>query len=131
MLKTVAIVGRPNVGKSALFNRLAGMNISIVHDLAGVTRDRITAECRRGPQVFQIMDTGGIGANTEDVLTEQVQVEAAIALDVADLLLFVVDVFDGITPIDLTLASILRRTKRPFILVCNKADSEKRRLGSS
>lgn len=131
MLKTVAIVGRPNVGKSALFNRLAGMNISIVHDLAGVTRDRITAECRRGPQVFQIMDTGGIGANTEDVLTEQVQVEAAIALDVADLLLFVVDVFDGITPIDLTLASILRRTKRPVILVCNKADSEKRRLGSS
>jgi GTP-binding protein len=131
MLKTVAIVGRPNVGKSALFNRLAGMNISIVHDLAGVTRDRITAECRRGPQVFEIMDTGGIGANTEDVLTEQVQVEAAIALEVADLLLFVVDVFDGITPIDLTLASILRRTKRPVILVCNKADSEKRRLGSS
>jgi GTPase len=65
-MKTVAIVGRPNVGKSALFNRLAGMNISIVHDLAGVTRDRITAECRRGVEVFQIMDTGGIGANTED-----------------------------------------------------------------
>src|SRR5688500_13563264 len=100
MRKTVAIVGRPNVGKSALFNRLAGMNISIVHDLAGVTRDRITAECRRGPQVFNIMDTGGIGANTEDILTEQVQVEAAIALDVADLLLFVVDVTAGITPID-------------------------------
>ena len=131
MFKTVAIVGRPNVGKSALFNRLAGMNISIVHDLAGVTRDRITAECRRGPQMFQIMDTGGIGANTEDVLTEQVQIEAAIALEVADLLLFVVDVFEGITPIDLTLANLLRRTKRPVILVCNKADSEKRRLGSA
>jgi GTP-binding protein len=107
------------------------MNISIVHDLAGVTRDRITAECRRGPQMFQIMDTGGIGANTEDVLTEQVQIEAAIALEVADLLLFVVDVFEGITPIDLTLANLLRRTKRPVILVCNKADSEKRRLGSA
>lgn len=130
MRKTVAIVGRPNVGKSALFNRLAGMNISIVHDMAGVTRDRITAECRRGPQVFNIMDTGGIGANTEDVLTEQVQTEASIALDVADLLLFVVDVFDGVTPIDLTLAALLRRTKKPVILVCNKADSEKRRLGS-
>ncbi len=129
-MKTVAIVGRPNVGKSALFNRLAGLNISIVQDMAGVTRDRITAECRRGPQVFQIMDTGGIGANTEDVLTEQVQVEASIALDVADLLLFVVDVFEGITPIDLTLASILRRTKKHVVLVCNKADSEKRRLGS-
>jgi GTP-binding protein len=95
-MKTVAIVGRPNVGKSALFNRLAGLNISIVHDLAGVTRDRITAECRRGPRTFQIMDTGGIGANTEDVLTEQVQTEAVIALEVADLLLFVVDVFDGL-----------------------------------
>ncbi|HYF34801.1 MAG TPA: ribosome biogenesis GTPase Der [Prosthecobacter sp.] len=130
MLKTVAIVGRPNVGKSALFNRLAGMNISIVHDMAGVTRDRITAECRRGPQVFQIMDTGGIGANTEDVLTEQVQTEASIALDVADLLLFVVDVLDGITPIDETLATMLRRTKKPVILVCNKADSEKRRMGA-
>jgi GTP-binding protein len=130
-MKTVAIVGRPNVGKSALFNRLAGLNISIVHDMAGVTRDRITAECRRGPRTFQIMDTGGIGANTEDVLTEQVQTEAVIALEVADLLLFVVDVYDGITPIDQTLASMLRRTRKPVLLVCNKADSEKRRLGSA
>lgn len=130
-MKTVAIVGRPNVGKSALFNRLAGLNISIVHDLAGVTRDRITAECRRGPQVFQIMDTGGIGANTEDILTEQVQVEASIALDVADLLLFVVDVVEGVSPIDQTLATMLRRTRKPVILVCNKADSDKRRMGSS
>lgn len=129
-MKTVAIVGRPNVGKSALFNRLAGMNISIVHDLAGVTRDRITAECRRGVEVFQIMDTGGIGANTEDILTEQVQVEANIALEVADLLLFVVDVVEGVTPIDQTLANMLRRTKKHVILVCNKADSEKRRMGS-
>ena len=130
MRKTVAIVGRPNVGKSALFNRLAGMNISIVHDLAGVTRDRITAECRRGPQVFNIMDTGGIGANTEDILTEQVQVEAAIALDVADMLLFVVDVTAGITTIDQSLAQMLRRTNKPVILVANKSDSDKRRLGS-
>lgn len=129
-MKTVAIVGRPNVGKSALFNRLAGMNISIVHDLAGVTRDRITAECRRGRQVFQIMDTGGIGENTADVLTEQVQTEAAIALEVADLLLFVVDVFDGITPIDQALAQLLRRVNKPVLLVINKADSEKRRMSS-
>ena len=127
MLKTVAIVGRPNVGKSALFNRLAGMNISIVHDMPGVTRDRIVAECRRGPQVFEIMDTGGIGANTDDVLTDQVQVEAAIALDVADLLLFVVDVMDGITTIDQALAAELRKTSKPVILVCNKADSPKRK----
>lgn len=128
MRKTVAIVGRPNVGKSALFNRLAGLNISIVHDLEGVTRDRITAECRRGPQIFNIMDTGGIGANTADILTEQVQVEAAIALDVADLLLFVVDVTAGVHPIDQSLAAVLRRTKKPVMLVCNKADSENRRM---
>ncbi len=130
MLKTVAIVGRPNVGKSALFNRLAGKNISIVHDLAGVTRDRITAQCRKGPAWFEIMDTGGIGANTEDVLTDQVQTEASIALDVADLLLFVVDVVDGVTPIDQTLARELRKTSKPVILVCNKADSPKRKLNA-
>lgn len=130
MTKSVAIVGRPNVGKSALFNRLAGKNISIVHDMAGVTRDRITAECRRGPEVFEIMDTGGIGANTDDVLTAQVQTEAAIALEVADLLLFVVDVTAGITPIDADLALQLRRTRKPVILVCNKADSASRRLGA-
>jgi GTPase len=128
MPKTVAIVGRPNVGKSALFNRLAGKNISIVHDMAGVTRDRIVAQCRRGPEVFEIMDTGGIGANTDDVLTDQVQTEASIALDVADLLIFVVDVMAGVTPIDATLARELRRTTKPVILVCNKADSEQRKL---
>ncbi len=130
-LKTVAIVGRPNVGKSALFNRLAGKNISIVHDMAGVTRDRITAQCRKGPAWFEIMDTGGIGANTEDVLTDQVQTEAAIALDVADLLLLVVDVVDGITPIDQALARQFRKTSKPVILVCNKADSPKRKLNAA
>ena len=115
-LKTVAIVGRPNVGKSALFNRLAGKTISIVHDQAGVTRDRITAQCRRGPAWFEIMDTGGIGASTDDVLTDQVQIEASIALDVADLLMFVVDVVDGITTIDQSLARELRLDQRhgPF-----------------
>jgi GTP-binding protein len=129
MPKTVAIVGRPNVGKSALFNRLAGKNISIVHDMEGVTRDRITAECRRGPAIFELMDTGGIGANTDDVLTSQVQTEAAIALEVADLLLFVVDITAGVTPIDADLAQLLRRTRKPVVLVCNKADSPGRRLG--
>lgn len=129
--KMVAIVGRPNVGKSALFNRLAGKNISIVHDQAGVTRDRIVAECRRGPEVFDIMDTGGIGANTSDVLTSQVQTEAEVALEVADLLLFVVDVVDGITPIDQSLAKLLRKTSKPVVLVCNKADSPKRKLGAA
>ena len=127
----VAIVGRPNVGKSALFNRLAGLNISIVHDMPGVTRDRIVAQCRRGPAVFEIMDTGGIGASTDDVLTDQVQTEAAIALEAADLLLFVVDVVEGITAIDQALAAEFRKTSKPVILVCNKADSPKRRLGAA
>ncbi len=127
-LKTVAIVGRPNVGKSALFNRLAGKNIAIVHDMPGVTRDRITAQCRRGPAIFEIMDTGGIGANTDDELTGQVQTEAEIALEVADLLLFVVDVIAGITPVDTTLAAALRKTSKPVILVCNKADSPARKI---
>ena len=99
MKPVIALVGRPNVGRSALFNRLAGRTISIVHDQAGVTRDRITAQCRRGPAWFEIMDTGGIGASTDDVLTDQVQIEAAIALEVADMLLLVVDVVDGITPV--------------------------------
>lgn len=131
MRKTVAIVGRPNVGKSALFNRLAGMNISIVHDMPGVTRDRIMAECRRGPEVFDIMDTGGIGENTSDVLTGQVQTEAAIALEVADLLLFVVDVVEGMTPVDNVLAKLLRKVSKPVILVGNKADSPKRKMGGA
>jgi len=131
MRKTVAIVGRPNVGKSALFNRLAGKNISIVHDQPGVTRDRIMAECRRGTEIFDIMDTGGIGENTSDVLTDQVQLEASIALEVADVLLFVVDVVDGITPVDSTLAKLLRKVSKPVLLVCNKADSPKRRMGGA
>ena len=131
MRKTVAIVGRPNVGKSALFNRLAGMNISIVHDMPGVTRDRIMAECRRGPEIFDIMDTGGIGENTSDVLTSQVQTEAAIALEVADLLLFVVDVVEGMTPVDNVLAKLLRKVSKPVILVGNKADSPKRKMGGA
>jgi len=127
MRKTVAIVGRPNVGKSALFNRLAGKNISIVYDKPGVTRDRIMAECRRGPEIFDLMDTGGIGESTDDVLTDQVQTEAAIALEVADLLLFVVDSIDGITPIDLELSRVLRKVTKPVLLVCNKADSARHR----
>ena len=131
MRKTVAIVGRPNVGKSALFNRLAGKNISIVYDKPGVTRDRIMAECRRGPEIFDIMDTGGIGESTDDVLTDQVQTEAAIGLEVADLLLFVVDSIDGVTPIDLTLAKMLRKVTKPVILVCNKADSPRYRISAA
>lgn len=125
--KMVAIVGRPNVGKSALFNRLAGKNIAIVHDRPGVTRDRLVASCRKGAAPFDIMDTGGIGATIEDEFAAQVQAEAQLAMEEANLILFVVDGVDGVTPIDLELARTLRKSPKPIILVVNKADSDQRR----
>ncbi len=122
MPRTVAIVGRPNVGKSALFNRLAGRKISIVHDQPGVTRDRITAVCKLGNEPFEIIDTGGIGADFDANFTGQVRAEVEIALAAADVLLFVVDGQDGLTPLDQELARLLRRTAKPLILVVNKID---------
>lgn len=126
--RTVAIVGRPNVGKSALFNRLAGMRIAIVHDMPGVTRDRIIAECRKVDPPFQIMDTGGIGAALVDVdFTEQVQTEAEIAVEAAEVILFVVDAKEGITPVDSQLAQFLRKSGKTIILAVNKVDNDKQR----
>ena len=125
MSRTVAIVGRPNVGKSALFNRLAGRKISIVHDQPGVTRDRITAKCKLGKSPFEIIDTGGIGGDVDASFTDQVHAEVEIALGASDLLLFVVDGQDGITPVDLELAKRLRRIDKPLILVINKIDHDK------
>ncbi len=125
MPRTVAIVGRPNVGKSALFNRLAGRKISIVHDQPGVTRDRITAKCKLGKSPFEIIDTGGIGGDVDASFTDQVHAEVEIALGASDLLLFVVDGQDGITPVDLELAKRLRRIDKPLILVINKIDHDK------
>jgi GTP-binding protein len=120
--RTVAIIGRPNVGKSALFNRLVGRKISIVHDMPGVTRDRITAKCKLGNDAFEIIDTGGIGANVDASFTEQVRAEVEIALAAADVLLFVVDGQDGLTPLDQDLARMLRRVDKPLLLVINKID---------
>src|SRR5271166_6141615 len=96
--RTAAIVGRPNVGKSALFNRLAGRRISIVHDQPGVTRDRIVAECKLGKHPFVLIDTGGIGSDVDASFTDQVHAEVEIALAAADVILFVVDGQDGLTP---------------------------------
>lgn len=123
--RTVAIVGRPNVGKSALFNRLAARKISIVHDQPGVTRDRITAVCKLGQEPFEIIDTGGIGGDVDASFTDAVHAEVDIALAAADLLLFVVDGQDGVTPVDLELAKRLRRIDKPLILVVNKIDHDK------
>src|SRR5205814_4454191 len=118
----VAIVGRPNVGKSALFNRLAGRNIAIVHDQPGITRDRLAAPCLRGPRPFTVWDTGGIGGAGELELRVQVRSSADAAMRESDVILFVVDAQDGLTPIDQELARILRKSKAPVVLVINKID---------
>jgi GTPase len=121
----VAIVGRPNVGKSALFNRLAGRNIAIVHDQPGITRDRLAAPCVRGRRPFTVWDTGGIGGAGELELRVQVRSAADAAMRESDVILFVVDAQDGLTPIDQELARILRKSKTPVVLVINKIDHPK------
>lgn len=118
----VAIVGRPNVGKSALFNRLAGRTIAIVHDQPGITRDRLAAPCNKGTRPFLVWDTGGIGGAGETELTAQVRAAANAAMQESDVILFVVDAQHGLAPIDQDLASMLRKSRTPVILVVNKID---------
>ena len=125
-LPNVAIVGRPNVGKSALFNRLAGRKIAIVHDQPGITRDRISAICKRGGRPFILWDTGGILGVGERELSAQVRRAAEEVLRQSDVLLFVVDAKEGLSPIDAELARMLRKSQKPVVLVVNKIDSEKR-----
>ena len=124
-MRTVAIVGRPNVGKSALFNRLARRRISIVHDQPGVTRDRISAECRWGDEPFTVIDTGGIGSDVDTSFTEQVDAEVAVAMETSALLLFMVDGQAGLNPVDRMLAQRLRKVDKPILLVVNKMDHDK------
>jgi len=121
----VAIIGRPNVGKSALFNRLVGRKIAIVHDQPGITRDRISATCNRGQRPFAVWDTGGILGAGETELTARVRRAVEEALSDSELLLFVVDARDGLTPVDEELARMLRRSQKPVVLVVNKIDNEK------
>jgi GTP-binding protein len=129
--RTVAIVGRPNVGKSALFNRLARRRIAIVHDMPGVTRDRIHAECKLGVAPFTIVDTGGIGGNVDHDFSSQVKAEADIAIEAAQVILFLVDGQQGITPVDAELARKLRKTTKPLLLVINKIDVPKHAINTS
>ncbi|MBA3883098.1 MAG: ribosome biogenesis GTPase Der, partial [Chthoniobacterales bacterium] len=121
----VAIIGRPNVGKSALFNRLAGRNIAIVHDQPGITRDRLAAPCTRGARSFLIWDTGGIGGAGETELTPQVRAAADAAMRESDVILFTVDAQAGFGPVDQELATMLRKSRRPVVLVINKVDDPK------
>ncbi|MCW5558454.1 MAG: ribosome biogenesis GTPase Der [Verrucomicrobiae bacterium] len=124
----VAIVGRPNVGKSALFNRLVGRRIAIVHDQPGVTRDRVMAEAEWRGRPFTLMDTGGIGLlrgeRAEDVITAAAFDQVQLALESAQVILFVVNVQDGVVPLDLEVARRLRGAGKPVLVVANKADNE-------
>jgi GTP-binding protein len=122
---SVAIVGRPNVGKSALFNRLIGRKISIVHGQPGITRDRLSAICTRGERAFTLWDTGGIFGAGEVELSDQVRRAADEALRQSDVLLFVVDAKEGVSPIDQNLGRMLRKVRKPVVLVINKIDTEK------
>ncbi len=125
---TIAIVGRPNVGKSAIFNRMVARRIAIVHDQPGVTRDRLSAPCRITDYEALVVDTGGIGSTLDDGFATQVQQEADIALAAADLIMFVCDCRDHLTPIDKTIAARLHKADVPVMLVLNKADTEKQEL---
>jgi GTP-binding protein len=125
-LPNVAIVGRPNVGKSELFNRLISRRIAIVHDQPGITRDRISAVCTRGSQPFIVWDTGGVTGAGESELSAQVRRAVDGAIQASDLLLFVVDAMDGLSPLDQELARMLRKSRKPVVLVINKIDNEKR-----
>ena len=119
----VAVVGRPNVGKSTLFNALAGSRISIVKDTPGITRDRIYADVTWLNYSFTLIDTGGIEPDSKDIILSQMREQAQIAIDTADVILFMVDVKQGLGDADAKGADMLRRSKKPIILVVNKVDS--------
>ncbi len=127
MANLVAIVGRPNVGKSTLFNRLTQSRQAIVSDEAGTTRDRQYGKCEWNGREFSVVDTGGWVVNSDDIFEEEIRKQVLIATEEADLVLFLVDVNNGVTDLDMDVAKILRRTKLPVILVANKADDNAQR----
>ena len=120
---TVAIVGKPNVGKSTFFNYIVGKRISIVEDTPGVTRDRIYADANWRGRDFTLIDTGGIETDAEDVIGSQMREQAKIAINVADVILFVTDIKQGVTAADSEIAMMLKRSGKPIVLICNKADN--------
>lgn len=131
MSKLVAIVGRPNVGKSTLFNRLTGTRQAIVSDEAGTTRDRQYGKCEWGKREFSLVDTGGWVVNSDDIFEEEIRRQVILATQEADVILFLVDVKNGETDLDLQVAKILRQTKVPVILCANKTDNNEDRYNSA
>lgn len=127
----VAIIGRPNVGKSSLFNWLVGKRLAIVDDVAGITRDRMTRIIEESGHYLELVDTGGIGINDVDDLTSEIEQQIQFGIDEADLLLLLVDSRDGLTPLDETIAQRLRQTGKPLLLVANKCDSPKHDLAAA
>ncbi|HCT94649.1 MAG: ribosome biogenesis GTPase Der [Bacteroidetes bacterium GWE2_39_28] len=122
-MSILAIVGRPNVGKSTLFNRLVGMRQAIVDEVAGVTRDRHYGRCEWNGREFSVIDTGGYAVNTEDVFEEEIRKQVLLAIEEADVILFMCEVHTGITDYDNIIADILRRSKKPVVVVANKVDT--------
>ena len=120
---TVAIIGRPNVGKSTFFNYIVGKRISIVQDEPGVTRDRVYAEATWKGKEFNLIDTGGIEPESEDIILSQMREQANIAINVADVILFITDIKQGVTAEDKDIALMIKKSRKPVILVCNKADN--------
>ena len=120
---TVAIVGRTNVGKSTFFNYIVGKRISIVQDEPGVTRDRVYADATWKGKTFTLIDTGGIEPESEDIIVSQMRDQANIAIDIADVIIFLTDIKQGVTAADKEISLMLKKSKKPVVLVCNKADN--------
>lgn len=118
----VAIVGRPNVGKSKFFNYIIGQKLSIVEDKPGVTRDRIYADAEWRGRKFTLVDTAGIEPKSEDIILSSMREQVQIAMDIADVIIFLTDIKQGVTETDKDIALLLKKTKKPVVLVCNKAD---------
>ena len=129
-LPIVAIIGRPNVGKSSLFNRIIGRRHAIVSEVAGTTRDRLIAEAQWDDHQFILIDTGGLESNPEGTIREKVQEQADMAVSAADVIVFVTDVVEGLTHADQAVADRLRRNHKPVILAVNKADNDSRELAT-
>ena len=127
MANLVAIVGRPNVGKSTLFNRLTQTRHAIVSEEAGTTRDRQYGKCEWGNKEFSVVDTGGWVVNSDDIFEEEIRKQVLIAIEECDVILFLVDIKTGVTDLDMEVAEILRRSKIPTLVVCNKVDSNELR----